>query len=167
MRQQMIDRIQHLWLCSHIEGATLNVGCGVHPYPGAINIDPNPDRKPKPDFAIDVCHLPWVDACFDRIVSCHVLPALRDIDLAMREMIRVLKPGGYMAHVVPDWSVAPKRQDPRYPFDYQHQGWYSAEELRAFFEQYPQLRVTTCQPFPQFRWSFRVVAYRRWEVRPQ
>lgn len=167
MRQAIIDSIQHAWLRSHIvEGKTLNVGCGKHPYPGAINIDPNPGRQPVPDYACDAHDLPWGDQTFEVVLSCHVLPALRDIDKAMREMIRVLKPGGHMAHVVPDWSVAPKRLSPKFPWDQQRQGWHSAEELRAFFEQYPRLEITVCEPFPEFRWSFRVLAYRRWEVGP-
>ena len=166
MRQAFIDAFQHHWLCQHvIAGKTLNVGCGKHPYPGAVNIDPNPGRQPVPDYAYDVHDLPWGDQHFEVVLSNHVLPALCDIDKAMCEMIRVLKPGGHMAHVVPNWAVTPKRLGSKFPWERQHQGWHSAEELRAFFEQYPRLEVEVCEPFPRFDWSFRVVAFRRWEAR--
>jgi SAM-dependent methyltransferase len=52
--------------------------------------------------------LPFPDRTFDLIVSNCVLEHLSDRSLGINEAVRVLKPGGYMAHVVPAryWKVA-------------------------------------------------------------
>lgn len=169
MKQAEIDRIQQVWIEQFVrgvpEGKALHVGCGEKPIQGAANIDPNPDRAAWADYAYDVHDLPFEDQTFDVIVSSHVLPALSDIDTAMREMIRVLKIGGVMAHVIPDWRYAPKRLEPRYFWDCQHQGWHGPDEFKAFIDfyvKYPAwaLDVVRLEPFPDFNWSFRFVAIR-------
>ncbi|MGH9772810.1 MAG: class I SAM-dependent methyltransferase [Candidatus Acidiferrales bacterium] len=52
--------------------------------------------------------LPFGDCTFDLIFSNCVLEHLNDRRRGMQEAVRVLKPGGYMAHVVPArfWKVA-------------------------------------------------------------
>ena len=45
----------------------------------------------------DALMLPFADASFDAVVSAFVLRNLADIDLGLREMRRVLRPGGVMA----------------------------------------------------------------------
>jgi SAM-dependent methyltransferase len=47
--------------------------------------------------------LPFPDACFDRIVCSEVLEHIPDLDGAITELHRVLKPGGTMAVTVPTW----------------------------------------------------------------
>ncbi|MDF2621821.1 MAG: Methyltransferase 24 [Xanthobacteraceae bacterium] len=46
-------------------------------------------------------HLPFDDSYFDRIVVIHVLEHLPDLPAAMREVRRVLKPGGLFSVVLP------------------------------------------------------------------
>ena len=48
--------------------------------------------------------LPFADASFDRVVAAEVLEHLPDDRRAMRELARVLKPGGLMAVTVPRWG---------------------------------------------------------------
>jgi ubiquinone/menaquinone biosynthesis C-methylase UbiE len=126
-----------------------------------VNIDPNPDRAPWIDHDWDVCDLPCGDARYDSVVSSHVLPAVQDLFGAMYEMGRVLKPGGHMAHVIPNWSVAPKRCSRRFPWQYQHQGWYSADQFAEYMEKLSDVfAVELCEDFPDFNFSFRVRAVR-------
>jgi SAM-dependent methyltransferase len=47
--------------------------------------------------------LPFPEASFDRIVCSEVLEHIPDLDAAIAELHRVLKPGGIMAVTVPTW----------------------------------------------------------------
>ena len=54
--------------------------------------------------------LPFPDACFDVVMSSNVLEHVRDLPTTLRELQRVLKPGGTMLHVLPSstwrlWST--------------------------------------------------------------
>lgn len=51
----------------------------------------------------DALALPFADATFDRIIASEVLEHVSDDQQAMRELARVLKPGGTMAATVPSW----------------------------------------------------------------
>jgi SAM-dependent methyltransferase len=48
--------------------------------------------------------LPFADGTFDRIVAAEVLEHLPDDARAMRELFRVLRPGGLIAVTVPRWG---------------------------------------------------------------
>ncbi len=51
--------------------------------------------SPPPDWVVgDALNLPFADASFDVVVNGFLLRNLADLDLAFREMYRVLKPGG-------------------------------------------------------------------------
>ena len=51
----------------------------------------------------DVCHLPFADASFDAVISSSVIyhQWVSDVDVALREMHRVLRPGGLLLVNVP------------------------------------------------------------------
>jgi SAM-dependent methyltransferase len=53
-------------------------------------------------------HLPFASECFDLVFSSNVFEHLRDRGAALAEAVRVLRPGGYMAHAVPSrvWKVS-------------------------------------------------------------
>ena len=51
--------------------------------------------------AADITQLPFDDASFDGIVCSHVLEHVEDDRLAMAELCRVLRPGGWAAVLVP------------------------------------------------------------------
>ena len=53
----------------------------------------------------DALHLSFPDAQFDLAVSRHVLQALPDAKQAMREMVRVLKPGGHLHLLAEDYGM--------------------------------------------------------------
>lgn len=50
---------------------------------------------------MDVMHVPLRDRTFDFVICCHVLEHVRDDGAAMREIARVLKPGGLAILQVP------------------------------------------------------------------
>jgi SAM-dependent methyltransferase len=71
----------------------------------------DPDHRPP--SAVGFCYsvgeaLPFPDGSFDLVVSCCVLEHMQNRGRALEEAIRVLKPKGWMAHVVPAtfWKVA-------------------------------------------------------------
>ncbi len=49
----------------------------------------------------DALRLPFPDDAFDRIVAAEVLEHIHDDESAMRELVRVMRPGGRMAVTVP------------------------------------------------------------------
>ena len=52
----------------------------------------------------DAYALPFADASFDCVIAAEVLEHLPDDDRAMRELFRVLRPGGTVAVTVPRWG---------------------------------------------------------------
>jgi len=51
----------------------------------------------------DATRLPFADAVFDCVVTSEVLEHIHDDESALRELVRVLKPGGTFAATVPSW----------------------------------------------------------------
>jgi len=51
----------------------------------------------------DALALPFADSTFDRIIASEVLEHVADDEQALREVHRVLKPGGTVAATVPSW----------------------------------------------------------------
>jgi len=159
--QRAVDLVQMDWLKAQARARCLHVGCGEKYLPGMVNIDPNPDRS-KVDYRYDVHDLPFEDSTFDSAISCHVLPSLQDPVQAMREMARVLKPGGVMAHVVPDNRYAPMRHSKHHPWQFQHYNWFGPDHFRAeVLNQLADLSIVCCEHFGGFRFSFKVLCKKR------
>lgn len=85
----------------------LNWGCGPHTPFGWVNSDI--EVGTGIDVVADIRQgLPFPDNHFDYIVSIHVLPELayRELDPALKELLRVLKPGGVLRLSLPDLDLA-------------------------------------------------------------
>ena len=81
----------------------LNWGCGEHPEPGWINSDIK--DGPGIDLSCDIREgLPLEADTIDYAVSIHALPEIPYTDIvgALRELRRVLKPGGVLRLALPD-----------------------------------------------------------------
>jgi ubiquinone/menaquinone biosynthesis C-methylase UbiE len=55
---------------------------------------------------LDVTHLPLADQCFDMALATQVYEYVPDITQALRELARVLRPGGRVLLVDTDWESA-------------------------------------------------------------
>jgi SAM-dependent methyltransferase len=111
---------------AYVKGSTLDVGCGRKPYEktffaGAekyVGMDYLTDRS-TPDVVGSATNIPLGDASFDTVVCTEVLEHVPDPLKALREMYRVLKPGGYLILSTPMYW--PRHEVPydyfRYPYD--------------------------------------------------
>ena len=115
-----------LRLCAnYVKGVTLDVGCGRRPYEKMfsdvtryVGTDYLSDRS-RPDVVSSALDLPFRDQRFDTVISTEVLEHVPDPLRALREMQRVLKPGGFLVLSTPmHW---PRHEVPydffRYPYD--------------------------------------------------
>lgn len=80
------------------KGVGIDIGCGDDPLVGAVKFD-----KIYGNDAHDLSE--FDDGKFDYVYSSHCLEHLEDPDKALGEWWRVLKPGGYMCIVVPDFAL--------------------------------------------------------------
>ncbi len=109
-----------------VKGRLLDVGCGRRPYQHSffaaasqyIGVDFLLDRS-EPDVVCSALGLPFAADAFDTVVSTEVLEHVPDPLLALREMRRVLKPGGCLILSTPMYW--PRHDVPcdffRYPYD--------------------------------------------------
>ena len=111
---------------AYVKGVTLDVGCGNKPYEKTyfaaaekyVGMDYLTDRS-TPDVVGSATDIPLGDASFDTVVSTEVLEHIPDPLKALREMYRVLKPGGCLILSTPMYW--PRHEVPhdyfRYPYD--------------------------------------------------
>ena len=98
-------------------------------------------QSPKVDVLLDLTAIPFAEASFDAVLCNHVMEHIPDDGLAMREILRVLRPGGWAIMQVPiarkldktveDPTVAdPAERQRRFGQD-DHVRIYAAEDYRA------------------------------------
>lgn len=106
-------------------------------------------------------HLPFHAHTFDALVAQHVVEHITDLDAALREWSRVLKPGGRLALATPN----ARYPDPAHFADADHMHIFAPAELRAACT-HAGWRVEMCQTiFPylapgRLARALGVVAYR-------
>jgi len=81
---------------------------------------------------VDACHLPFPDSSFDLIVQFHVLEHIPDDGLAIREMARVLKPGGMCLVQVPCLRDRQTDEDPSAPVEERIRRFGQADHIRYY-----------------------------------
>lgn len=106
----------------------LDVGCGTVISPFCIGLDIYADRPDSehPVYGgggyrphVQACgeHLPFKDKTFRWIVSCHSLEHMENTFETLCEWLRVLKPGGVAAVIMPDRNYGPFN-DPSHKHEY-------------------------------------------------
>lgn len=53
------------------------------------------------DFNFDLCNIPFEDSCYDIVYASHVMEHIADVNRALIEIRRILKPGGIAVLPVP------------------------------------------------------------------
>jgi len=77
----------------------VNLGCGRNPIRGFVNADFR--QGPGVDVIADVSRLPFTTGSLGMVYASHVLEHVVHLDDAMREIHRVLRPGGLLVARVP------------------------------------------------------------------
>lgn len=90
-------------------------------------------HSPLADIKADICSLPFSDASFDVILCNHVLEHIPDHQLALSELYRVLKPGG--------WGILQVPQDLNRASTFQDDSIVDPKERSKIFGQYDHVRV--------------------------
>ena len=82
----------------------LNLGCGEDYKEGYLNVDFHDHFKVDKVFNLNQFPYPFEDSTFDEIKAFHVLEHLNDPFTVMKELHRIIKPGGELHVKVPHFS---------------------------------------------------------------
>lgn len=100
-------------------------------------------NSPLADVEADICHLPFFDNEYDVILCNHVLEHIPDDTQAMRELYRVLKPGGMGIFQVP--------QDLSRQKTFEDDSITNKKERAKIFGQYDHVRIYGRDYFDKLR----------------
>jgi SAM-dependent methyltransferase len=104
----------------------------------------------QPDQGIDIQRLPFADGSFDLVFCSHVLEHVPDDRLAMRELLRVLAPGGRALIMIPlrnvpdtyeDFSITEPEERTKHFGQYDHVRWYGRDVLTRLREAGFQVKI--------------------------
>lgn len=90
-------------------------------------------HSPLADVKADICNLPFQDNAFDVILCNHVLEHIPNDTKAMKELYRVLKPGG--------WGVFQIPQDLKRETTFEDDSITDKKERAKIFGQYDHVRI--------------------------
>lgn len=82
----------------------LNIGCGETKKEGFVNIDWSELAKPDVVHNLNIFPYPFADDSFDIVEASHILEHLDKPFEVMKELHRILKPGGRLLIKVPHFS---------------------------------------------------------------
>ncbi len=99
--------------------------------------------SPLADVKADICNLPFADNTYDLILCNHVLEHIPDDTQAMRELYRVLKPGGMGIFQIP--------QDLNRAVTFADDSITDPKQRAAIFGQYDHVRVYGRDYFDKLR----------------
>jgi SAM-dependent methyltransferase len=99
--------------------------------------------SPLADVRADICHLPFDNNSFDVILCNHVLEHIPQDDLAMQELYRIMRPGG--------WGIFQVPQDIKRTTTYEDDRVTDKTERARIFGQYDHVRIYGLDYFDKLR----------------
>jgi predicted SAM-dependent methyltransferase len=116
------------------ERIVIELGCGPNKVVGAIGIDKIQDENV--DIIADIENgLPFLpDNSVDELVSKHLLEHIENLDQLIKEIYRVLKPGGIHRAIVPHFS------NPYFYSDYTHRRFFGLYTFDYFSDETSKLK---------------------------
>lgn len=131
-RQPILDAVREA--VPFLKGRLLDVGCGNKPYASilrcsehiGVDVATSPHDSARFDFTYDGKGLPFGDEDFDSVLCTEVLEHCPEPRALMREIRRVLRPGGHALITVP--MVFHHHEE---PYDYGRFTRYGIEALAA------------------------------------
>lgn len=100
-------------------------------------------NSPLADIKADICHLPFDNNSYDVILCNHVLEHIPDDTKAMRELYRIMKPGG--------WGVFQIPQDISRKTTFEDDSITDKKERAEIFGQYDHVRIYGLDYFDKLR----------------
>jgi SAM-dependent methyltransferase len=94
----------------YLNGRLLDFGCGDKPYIKLIEVEEyigleietnNPDQISEADAYYDGKYIPFKDNHFDSVLSSEVFEHVFNLEQILKELNRVLKPGGHILITIP------------------------------------------------------------------
>jgi SAM-dependent methyltransferase len=131
-----VRRVRSGFFAKYCNGRGIDIGCGTTPFTnGAIGydrmIDPSHDAEGP---------LPFADGHFDFVHSSHCLEHMRTPGDALAEWWRILKVGGHLIVLVPDFGLYEQRQWPSH-YNGDHKSVWSLVKLVNAVSKLPNAEV--------------------------
>lgn len=116
------------------ERVVIELGCGPNKVAGAIGVDQF--ESEHVDIVANIENgLPFLpDNCVDELFSRHVLEHIENLELLIKEIHRVLKPGGIHRVIVPHFS------NPHFYSDYTHRRFFGLYTFDYFADETSKLK---------------------------
>lgn len=142
----------------------LNLGCGQFPRDGFLNVDI--DESTKAEVFMDLNRIEhyrvFPSKHFELIVMDHVLEHLDDVFSVIRELHRILKPGGTLEIRVPHFSRGITHPQHQHGFDVTF-----PEYLKPDFKGYigVPLQLKSMELRYMIRWDLKAPIIKNWQIR--
>lgn len=143
----------------------LNLGCGQFFREGFLNVDI--DESTKADLFMDLNRMEayrlFPSAHFELIVMDHVLEHLNDVFGVMRELHRILKPGGILEVRVPHFSRGITHPQHQHGFDVTFPE-YVNPKFKGGYIGVP-FQLTSMKLHYMIRWDLKASIINDWQIR--
>jgi SAM-dependent methyltransferase len=83
---------------------TLDVGCGINKFAGAIGVDRNRSSNADAICDLDQFPYPFADNSFDELRAIHLIEHVSDVIRSMEEFHRLVRPGGVIILETPHYT---------------------------------------------------------------